>query len=243
MFHSVRRPTFEREVAYPNTTSSPSDNTVRISQTGKAGQTAAHCAVSAITAWNNESSPGGRDVRVDALRGLFLMVMMVDHLPYHPLLRFSRQSFGFVSAAEGFVFVSGLVSAWVYGRILHKQGEAALRRRAWHRARDIYLTHLFLYSVALLGGLWGGWRVASQFADFWGAWWHGAVLIYQPRLFGILPMYAVFMLLVPLLLQQMAKGRAVLILGSQHNTVAGCAIRGGKLGAQSAVASTSGSLL
>lgn len=167
-------------------TSSPLDNTVRISQTGKAGQTAGHYAVSAITARNNESSPEGRDVRVDTLRGLFLMVMMVDHLPYHPLLRFSRQSFGFVSAAEGFVFVSGLVSAWVYGRILHNQ-------------------------VALLGGLWGGCRVASQFADFWGAWWHGAVLIYQPRLFGILPMYAVFMLLVPLLFEQMAKGRAVLI--------------------------------
>jgi hypothetical protein len=49
----------------------------------------------------------GRDTRVDTLRGLFLIVMMVDHLPYHPLLRFSRQGFGFVSAAEGFVFVSG----------------------------------------------------------------------------------------------------------------------------------------
>jgi hypothetical protein len=200
----------QREVAYPNVTSSPLDNTVRISQTGKAGQTAQY-AVSAITARNNEFSRGGRDCRVDTLRGLFLMVMMLDHLPYHPLLRFSRQSFGFVSAAEGFVFVSGLVSAWVYGRILNKQGEAALRRRAWHRARDIYLTHLFLYSVALLGGLWGGRRIASQFADFWGAWWHGAVLIYQPSLFAILPMYAMFMLLVPLLLQQMAKGRAVLI--------------------------------
>jgi hypothetical protein len=186
MFHTGGKTILQREVALPS-------------------------AVSAITGKSNELSLGGRDTRVDALRGLFLIVMMVDHLPYHPLLRFSRQGFGFVSAAEGFVFVSGLVSAWVYGRILNQQGKAALRRRAWHRARDIYLTHLFLYSVALLGSLWGGWQIASQFADFWRAWWHGAVLIYQPTLFGILPMYAVFMLLVPLLLQQMAKGRAVLI--------------------------------
>jgi len=77
------------EVASPNVTSSPADNTVRISQTGKAGQMAAHCTESAITARNNEFSRGRRDVRVDTLRGLLLIVMMVDHLPYYPLLRFS----------------------------------------------------------------------------------------------------------------------------------------------------------
>jgi hypothetical protein len=152
-----------------------------------------------------------RDPRIDTLRGLFLVLMMVDHLPHHPLLRFTVQSFGFVSAAEGFVFVSGFVCAWVYGRILVKDGEAALRRRAWHRARDIYLTHLVLYTLALLGGLWGGRQIASRFPDFWTGWWHGALLIYQPPLFGILPMYAVFLLLTPLLLEQMARGRVLRI--------------------------------
>lgn len=152
-----------------------------------------------------------RDPRIDTLRGLFLVLMMVDHLPYDPLLRFTFQSFGFVSAAEGFVFVSGFVSAWVYGRILVKDGEATLRRRAWHRARDIYLTHLALYTLALLGGLWGGRQIASRFPDLWTGWWHGALLIYQPPLFGILPMYVVFLLLTPLLLEQMARGRALRI--------------------------------
>jgi hypothetical protein len=201
----------ELEVASSKAASNSSNKTVWITETGKAGQTAAQSAISPITAKNIDFSSRERDTRVDSLRGLFLIVMMVDHLPYHPLLRFSHQSFGFVSAAEGFVFVSGLVSAWVYGRILNKQGDAALRRRAWHRARDIYFTHLFLYSVALLGGLCGGLRITNEYMDLWGAWWRGAVLIYQPPLFGILPMYAVFMLLVPLLLQQMAKDRAVLI--------------------------------
>jgi len=152
-----------------------------------------------------------RDPRIDTWRGLFLVLMMVDHLPNHPLLRFTFQSFGLVSAAEGFVFVSGFVSAWVYGRILVKDGEAALRRRTWHRARDIYLTHLALYTLALLGGLWGGRQIASRFPDFWTGWWHGALLIYQPPLFGILPMYVVFLLLTPLLLEQMARGRALWI--------------------------------
>jgi hypothetical protein len=156
-------------------------------------------------------SSQGRDSRIDTLRGLFLVVMTFDHLPNHPLVRFTAQSFGFVSAAEGFVFVSGIVSAWVYGRILAEQGEANLRRRAWHRARDLYLTYLLLYTLALVGGLWGGRQIASQFPDFWTGWWHGALLIYRPSFAGILPMYAVFLLLTPLLLEQMTRGRTLLI--------------------------------
>jgi hypothetical protein len=156
-------------------------------------------------------SPTRRDPRIDTLRGLFLVVMTFDHLPRHPFLHFTSQSFGFVSAAEGFVFLSGIVSAWVYGRILAEQGEANLRRRAWHRARDLYLTYLLLYTLALVSGLWGGRQIASQFPDFWTGWWHGALLIYRPPFSGILPMYAVFLLLTPLLLGQMARGHALLI--------------------------------
>jgi hypothetical protein len=152
-----------------------------------------------------------REPRVDALRGLFLVLMMLDHLPDHPLMRFTTQTFGFVSAAEGFVFVSGLVSGWVYGRIYWKQGNEAMLKRAVRRARDIYLTHVFLFTVALLGGLCGGVQLGHQFGGFWSAWGRGALLIFQPPLFGILPMYAIFLAFLPLLLRQMAQGRASLV--------------------------------
>jgi len=154
---------------------------------------------------------GERDLRVDALRGLFLVLMMLDHLPHHPLMRFTAQPFGLVSAAEGFVFISGMVSAWVYGRTLLKYGTPALLKRALRRGRDIYLTHVFLLTLALAGGLWGGWQLGHEAMGFWAVWWRGAALIYQPPLFGILPMYAVFFLLLPFLLLQVAKGRAWLV--------------------------------
>ncbi|RJS93382.1 OpgC domain-containing protein [Salinisphaera sp. Q1T1-3] len=45
------------------------------------------------------------DQRVDTLRGLMLVIMTIDHLG--PLSRFTMEPFGFVSAAWGFVFLSG----------------------------------------------------------------------------------------------------------------------------------------
>ncbi|PYX67290.1 MAG: hypothetical protein DMG74_00640 [Acidobacteria bacterium] len=155
--------------------------------------------------------PIGRDARVDALRGFLLVLIMVNHLPRHPLHRFVSQVFGFVSVAEGFVFMSGLVTGMVYGRTLVKSGRTALRHRALRRARDLYLAHLCLYSFALLAGLWGGLSIAPRFSSLWTAWWHGATLIYQPNLFDILPMYCVFLLLVPFVVEQMARGRNVLV--------------------------------
>jgi hypothetical protein len=159
------------------------------------------------------TSNAGRNLRIDALRGFFLIVMTVDHLPHHPLLRFSRQCFGFVSSAEGFVFLSGLVSAWVYGRVLLKQGPGTLWHRTLQRSRDIYFTHLLIFTMALLAGHFGGRQIAGPFADSWTAWWHGALLIYQPPLFGILPMYTVFLAFTALFLIQMDRGRTWLVLG------------------------------
>src|SRR5262249_49152159 len=105
---------------------------------------------------NHGTAASGRDSRVDALRGLMLVVMTLDHLPAHPLLRLTKQSLGFVSAAEGFVFLSDMVSAWTYGKVFFRQGAAALRRRAWSRARDLYITHVLIYTIALVAGRLGG---------------------------------------------------------------------------------------
>jgi hypothetical protein len=198
----------EAELDSPRVITSPFEVLVR---SGESEVVSIAVIPSSAAGRNRGQSSPARDIRIDTLRGLFLVLMMVDHLPVHPLLCFTQQSVGFVSAAEGFVFVSGVVSAWVYGRILVKQGKAVLRRRAWCRARDIYFTHLSLYTLALVGGWCGAKQIANQFPNFWQGWWHGAALVYQPPLFGILPMYALFLFVTPWLLGEMAKGKAVLV--------------------------------
>jgi len=99
----------EPELADTEATARPLNASIWLDETGGCLAVSTRSAVGSITAKTRELLRGGRDPRVDTLRGLFLVVMMIDHLPFHPLRRFSSQSLGFVSSAEGFVFVSGLV--------------------------------------------------------------------------------------------------------------------------------------
>jgi hypothetical protein len=164
-----------------------------------------------------------RDWRVDTLRGYFLILMTLTHLPQHPLERFTSYTFGFASAPDGFVFLSGLVSAWVYLRIRSKRGQAAMEARVLRRTRDIYLVHLLLLALGILGAAVLK-QISFQGAHPLQAFLAGALLLYQPGYCDILPMYCVFLLFTPLVLDQMMKGRAWLVglisallwLASQH---------------------------
>jgi hypothetical protein len=56
-----------------------------------------------------------RRPEIDALRGVFLVWMTLAHLPTH-LSDLVNEPFGFVSSAEGFVFLSALLVARLYIR-------------------------------------------------------------------------------------------------------------------------------
>ena len=88
-----------------------------------------------------ESIAGGRDLRFDTLRGLFLICMTVNHLPTE-IRTVTDQSLGLFSAAEGFVFLSGLVCGWVYTRKLRNGGPHGLWNAALNRAKSIYTWHI-----------------------------------------------------------------------------------------------------
>ena len=156
-----------------------------------------------------------RDTRVDALRGLCLVVMTCDHLPIpNPWNKFTFQTFGFVSAAETFVFLSGMVTSWVYGRTLVCEGVRDTMWRALKRVRVLYFTHMALFSflaVALMAALPFSGLVFGL--SPWKAWLLAGTFRLRPTYLGnILPMYCFFIAAAPLALKQMQRGRTSMVM-------------------------------
>src|SRR5215472_1784307 len=83
-----------------------------------------------------------RRPELDALRGLFLVWMTFTHMPTR-FSDFVNQPFGFVTSAEGFVFMSALLVSRVYLRD-EQQSETELRARLWRRTLKIYSYHLLM---------------------------------------------------------------------------------------------------
>src|SRR5687768_3159030 len=83
---------------------------------------------------------GGRDLRLDLLRGFFVFAMIVDHIGGSSwLYAITGGNRWLVSAAEGFVFVSGLTMGMVYRVKLQRLGLRAASWAALQRARTLYL--------------------------------------------------------------------------------------------------------
>lgn len=144
---------------------------------------------------------------IDALRGLMLVLMTLTHLPTR-LSDPAGQPFGYVSAAEGFVFLSAFMAGAVYTRRGLKEGEEAMREAFWLRALKIYGCQaallLFLFSfVAVLGLLTGEGAIRGLMSFYLErpgtAVVASLLLLYNPPLLDILPIYIVFMLASPLL--------------------------------------------
>jgi hypothetical protein len=145
---------------------------------------------------------------LDALRGLMLVLMTLAHLPTHAQV-VTNQQLGFVSEAEGFIFLSAFLSGRIFGHIANESGFRAVASRVWIRAFRLYGYHLFLLAIAF--------TVVATVArhtmqpslqgllDFYLAHPVHAVgsailLVYCPPLLDILPMYIIFLLATPIAL-------------------------------------------
>lgn len=137
-----------------------------------------------------------------------LVLITVTHVP----TRYSAwltQPFGFVSAAEGFVFLSAFLVGAVYTRRAIEHGIPAMRSALWRRAGLIWLCQagmlLFLFTFIAKVGLHTNRQAIKNLISFYleqpiDALWTGLALIYNPPLLDILPMYVLFMLASPLAL-------------------------------------------
>ncbi len=80
-----------------------------------------------------------RDLRLDFLRGLAVSAMVVDHVGGDTFLTtLSGGNQAIVSAAEAFVFLSGLVLGMVYAERIARSGPSRALRAMLHRALTLY---------------------------------------------------------------------------------------------------------
>ncbi|AVS89128.1 acyltransferase [Paracidovorax avenae] len=142
---------------------------------------------------------------IDAVRGLMLVLMTVTHLPTRLTMPLG-QPFGFVSAAEGFVLLSAYMAGMVYGRTAARRGIPAMRQAFLRRATKIYAcqaaTLLFLFTVITFIGIRVDEPAIKGLITFYlakpiEALVGGLLLVYEPPLLDILPIYVLFMLASP----------------------------------------------
>lgn len=145
-----------------------------------------------------------RKPEFDALRGLFLVWMTLTHLPTR-ISDLVNQPFGFISSAEGFVFLSALLVGRVYMRQA-TENSGQLRSKLWKRALRVYAYHVVLlllaFTFAAAFAVYRHHAALEHLLDFYLA--HPAVaiigsllLIYCPPLLDILPIYVIFLLASP----------------------------------------------
>ena len=159
---------------------------------------------------------------LDAIRGLMLVWITFTHLPT-VLSAYFNQPFGFVSASEGFIFLSALFTGRIYFRIAQRDGYGAMRYKLGMRTLRLYLYHAFLlgfvFLVAVPIAASGTRPGLHNLLDFYfsagsgRAVLDGALLLYRPPLLDILPMYIIFLALTPVALSASRKLGWKFILG------------------------------
>src|SRR5215470_4503850 len=105
--------------------------------------------LSALGGWAYVAEDG-RDLRIDLLRGMAVLAMIIDHIagPSRLYLLTGGNRF-YTSAAEAFIFLSGLTVGLVYRRVAEQHGLPTAIRRLLHRAWTLYVLAIGLTLVML----------------------------------------------------------------------------------------------
>jgi hypothetical protein len=91
--------------------------------------------------------PPRRDVALDVLRGLAMVILVINHLPIESVLESITRAV--LSAAEVLVAVSGVVGGMVFGRRWVVVGRRATTRMLLARSRKLYVASVIV--VGLIG--------------------------------------------------------------------------------------------
>lgn len=161
-----------------------------------------------------------RILAFDLLRGYFLFVILLNHLEFYPngLGLVTGRGLLYVSTAEGFFVVSGLVLGMVRGRKLINQPLKVATKLLWKRSFQLYITSIVLTLIfTLIGsffinnpGLKSG--IYPNLGDVWRLTWDTITLSYSYGWADFLRLYAIFIFFAPAALWLLRKGKWYIML-------------------------------
>ncbi|EWG75323.1 MULTISPECIES: OpgC domain-containing protein [unclassified Enterobacter] len=178
------------------------------------------------------SVAGARDLRIDFMRGIALVMMVVAHTEVMSVFNiFSWERFGLTTGAEGFVILSGFMLGMLNRARLQKvvllTVSWGLYLRAWkiYRVNIIvivsfillaYIPHINIFEVThftdrFSGQSWSLYPVTPQIKETW----FNIILYLQigPHQTQILGLYIFLLLFSPLFLGMLQKGKVWWLLG------------------------------
>lgn len=165
-----------------------------------------------------EQPKRGRILTLDILRGYFLAVIAIDHFRQFPSMldAFTGRGMLWVSAAEGFFIISGLVVGYIYGPKMLTEPKKTTKR-IWKRALLLYgLTVGFTLAFTVWGRLMIGHEGLKEGLisnmSAWQTIFYALKLQYVYGWIDFLALYAVFMAVAPLAIYLIVKRKGWLVL-------------------------------
>ncbi len=175
----------------------------------------------------------GRDLRIDFLRGMVMMVVIVVHLEFASVFgMFAWGRVGLISSAEGFVALSGLVAGIVYRKKAERNGFLTTAKQLFKRAFLLYRVNIVvILSIAVLGLIpfievynlthWshvlGNGPVYDLYPPQHTPWTRVIIqalfLEIGPHQFQVIGLYVVLLALAPLFLYLLFQRKTLLLLG------------------------------
>ena len=183
-------------------------------------------------------SQAGTDIKrrripeIDFWRGVALIVILIDHVPWNGLDYLTPQNFGFSDAAEAFVFLSGISVSLAYAPMLQKAGFGRLVQRCAVRAGKLYLVQIAMIACSIAIPL----AAAAAVGDLNIAVGQGlsrfvyspvsaivsaAALGYTPNFSGVLALYVILILWAPVVIFLASRSCALALLASIAIYIAG----------------------
>lgn len=162
-----------------------------------------------------------RIIAFDYLRGYFILILIVDHLWRWPNLfqYVSGRGELWVSAAEGFIIISGLLVGYVHG---YKKRHIPLKdiaKRLIKRGLMLYVW-MVITTIVLVSAIWllqarGATAHIPIVQHDWSALLSSAIsLDYVNSLTHFLYLYAIYLVLSPLVLWLLRRGKSWIVLAS-----------------------------